>query len=371
MSKAKKQSLYQEVTDLMIAKIESGDLISWDSGVIGGGGYPRNAMTGKAYRGINVWLGWLSGGGETDFMTSKQAASCRETNPSAPNFIGYQWADNSATELADDGHPVGVKRYTEKGAKKASSGTKAGDPIFQSAFRSWDEAKDRGITMVRWVVKDDDRDENGRQVMFPVRFKVYPMSVFRSDCFRVDRVAALRDRDLINSIDHSNKASEIERCEALIASYCSGSGKGPKLVHGSFECGSYVPRLDEIRSPDTYASQIRKLKTILHECIHSTGHESRLSRRGITDLGAFGDHEYSKEELIAELGAAMLSALVGFLPEVEDTSAAYLKGWLSVLKAEPKMLLQSAAQAQRAVDYITGAEWDEDRGEWTGGALAG
>jgi antirestriction protein ArdC len=98
--------------------------------------------------------------------------------------------------------------------------------------------------------------------------------------------------------------------------------------------------------PDTY------YKTLFHKLIHSTGHESRLARK----FGErFGDELYSKEELIAETGAAFLCAIAGLETEQsERNTTAYLQHWISALKQDSRLIVQAAASAQRAVDMITG-----------------
>src|SRR4030095_8060791 len=85
---------------------------------------------------------------------------------------------------------------------------------------------------------------------------------------------------------------------------------------------------------------------------HATGYRSRLNRKTLTDLCLFGDPTYAKEELVAEMGAAYLSSICGTAPVTLDTSAAYLQSWMAVLRHDPTMLVQAAAQAQRAADYI-------------------
>lgn len=87
---------------------------------------------------------------------------------------------------------------------------------------------------------------------------------------------------------------------------------------------------------------------------HSTGHETRLKRDGITEAHFFGDAVYSKEELIAEMGAAFLCAHAGIAPVVLDNSAAYLAGWLKRLKSDKKLVIQAAAAAQKAAHRILG-----------------
>ncbi|VGO21956.1 ArdC family protein [Pontiella sulfatireligans] len=117
---------------------------------------------------------------------------------------------------------------------------------------------------------------------------------------------------------------------------------------------AYNPLTDTVHMPpqEMFLSDEAFFATCFHEILHSTGHQSRLARKGVTDVVRFGSHEYSKEELVAEMGAAFLCGHCGILPEVEDNSAAYLKGWLERLKADPSMLVTAGQQAQKAYDYI-------------------
>lgn len=96
--------------------------------------------------------------------------------------------------------------------------------------------------------------------------------------------------------------------------------------------------------------------TLFHELVHSTGHESRLARKGVTDSDGFGGKVYSQEELVAEMGAAFLGMEAGIVRDRHEQSAAYLKSWLDILK-EPehrRWIVQAANQAGRAADFILG-----------------
>lgn len=68
---------------------------------------------------------------------------------------------------------------------------------------------------------------------------------------------------------------------------------------------------------------------------------------------------YSREELTAELGCSMLCALSG-IERTIDNSAAYIQGWLSVLKADKRAIVVAAGAAQKAADLIYG---DEEQSE--------
>ena len=88
-----------------------------------------------------------------------------------------------------------------------------------------------------------------------------------------------------------------------------------------------------------------------------------MNRDGVTEGHRFGDADYSKEELVAEMGAAFLCAATGIDPDATLTnSAAYIKNWLRVLNDDPQMIVQAASKAQKAADYAQGvrAEAQED-----------
>lgn len=65
---------------------------------------------------------------------------------------------------------------------------------------------------------------------------------------------------------------------------------------------------------------------------------------------------HSREELVAEMGAAFLCGIAGIDNDTVEQSAAYIKGWLGAIKADPRALVIAAAQAQKAADYILGAQ---------------
>jgi antirestriction protein ArdC len=87
--------------------------------------------------------------------------------------------------------------------------------------------------------------------------------------------------------------------------------------------------------------------TALHELSHWSGAEHRLNRN-LT--GKFGTEDYAKEELIAELSAAILCSHFRIMGDLRH--AEYLQSWLKALKAEPKLLWKSASEAQKIFDYL-------------------
>ncbi len=93
--------------------------------------------------------------------------------------------------------------------------------------------------------------------------------------------------------------------------------------------------------------------TFFHELIHSTGHISRLGREEVVNLTGFGSKPYCREELVAEMGASFLcsSAQIDY-DRITENSAAYLAGWLKVLREDNRFIFKAAAEAQKAADYI-------------------
>lgn len=115
----------------------------------------------------------------------------------------------------------------------------------------------------------------------------------------------------------------------------------------------YRPSTDEVVVPmiSQYESSAEYYSTMFHELTHSTGHESRLHR--LNKVAAFGSEEYSREELVAEMGAAYLCTMVGVdTDNAFRNSAAYIKGWLQALKNDAKMVVVAAGKAEAAVRYI-------------------
>ena len=87
----------------------------------------------------------------------------------------------------------------------------------------------------------------------------------------------------------------------------------------------------------------------LHEMTHSTGTANRLNR----DKGAkFGDAKYAKEELVAELTAAMVGNTLGFDKRILNNNAAYMDGWIKALREEPKFIVSVMADVNKASKMI-------------------
>ena len=138
------------------------------------------------------------------------------------------------------------------------------------------------------------------------------------------------------------------------------------IVHNKTGKCFYVPSKDMINmSPlDTWQSQgdISKetfyYSTLLHELTHWTGHKDRLAR----DINnGFGTSAYAFEELVAELGSAILCGMLGVSKQPMANHAQYLNNWITGLKEQPQLLLKACTQAQRAYSFLKNLQSNEKR----------
>jgi antirestriction protein ArdC len=134
----------------------------------------------------------------------------------------------------------------------------------------------------------------------------------------------------------------------------------PILKHGMTHA-YYSPREDCVGLPprERFERTEDYYSTVFHELVHSTGHEKRLKRSTLAEKSGFGSNPYCKEELIAEMGAAFLCGLAEIGERTIDNSAAYLNGWLDQLRQDKMLIVQAAAQAQKAADFILGRTFAE------------
>lgn len=144
----------------------------------------------------------------------------------------------------------------------------------------------------------------------------------------------------------------------LIADYIVR--EGINLTHTSgYAC--YSPKHDKINCP--YPRNLTDpelyVPTLFHEMGHSTGHVDRLDRDGIRNISK-GSHEYSKEELVAEMTAAYLCGHVGMGMDHLEQSASYISEWMKRLEEDPSILQDACTEAEAAFQYIISGDVDED-----------
>lgn len=144
----------------------------------------------------------------------------------------------------------------------------------------------------------------------------------------------------------------IPACEKIVSGYKSP----PELSHG-FAHACYRPPDDIICMPDheRFEPAEEYYSTLFHELVHSTGHRRRLARPELMDSHSFGNENYSREELTAEIGSAFLCTRAGIAPATLENSMGYIGSWYKRLRKEPGLIISASQRAQKAADWILGS----------------
>ena len=139
----------------------------------------------------------------------------------------------------------------------------------------------------------------------------------------------------------------VPACEDIVSNFLNKPDirTGSQAYYDPINDYICMPPLKSFHKVDDY------YHTLFHELIHSTGHKSRLSREGIVTPNKFGSKLYSMEELIAEVGASIMSANANITVDFEQ-NASYINGWLNALKGDPELILKASSKAQKAVDFV-------------------
>lgn len=280
-------NVYEVITSRIVKQLESGTapwLKPWKAS--GKNSLPRNLVSGREYRGINVWTLLSSAYANPQWLTCHQAR----------RLAGY-------VRQGEVGFPI---VYWKFGKREVQDG----DEIMEK----------RSVLCLYYTV------------------------------FNVEQCEGLKARSA-EPAENQPHVQPIEGCEQIVAAW---RGK-PVIKHGG-DHASYSNLLDSVQMPerDHFSSAEEYYSTLFHELTHSTGHRSRLNRSSLTDFERFGDQNYSREELVAEMGAAFLAGYCGIENRTINNSAAYLANWLDALKNDSRMVLVAASQAQKAADLILG-----------------
>lgn len=294
-----KMDVYEIVTKKIVDQLEQG-VIPWCKPWAGGAaGMPRNFSSTKPYRGVNV------------FLLSVTAAAA---GFSSPFWVTYK----QAAELGGN---------VRKGEKSLTP-VVFYKQIEKSQENSEGEIEARGYSLLRYT-----------------------------SVFNTDQCEGLKVPDLTGAPRHEHQI--IEAAQAIV----DGMPNRPEINVRTSARAFYSPGHDSVTVPEL--SQFEKAEmfysTLFHELGHSTGHSSRVGR----DLaaGSFGNHEYSKEELVAEFCASYLCGVCGIESRTVNNSAAYISGWLSRLndKDSRKWVPWAASQAQKAADYIQNINVEQNK----------
>jgi antirestriction protein ArdC len=167
--------------------------------------------------------------------------------------------------------------------------------------------------------------------------------------FNVEQIDGLPSHFYAKPEPKGETVPRIERAESFFAATRA------QIVHGGSRA-CYVTRTDSIHMPciDCFRDAESYYATLAHEATHWTAHPSRLAR----EFGRkrWGDEGYAMEELVAELGSVFLSADLDLTPETREDHAAYIASWIEVLKNDKRAIFTAASHAQRAADFLHGAQ---------------
>ena len=197
------------------------------------------------------------------------------------------------------------------------------------------------VVFWKWLLKEDEETGEEKKIPFLRYYKVFDVKT---------QVEGLELKEEHQEFEHD----PIEEAENIVTKY-----EDKPEIHYKSGRAVYSPTLDYISVPPMkdYPNVNEYYSTLFHEMAHSTGHKSRLDRDNMHKVVAFGSEDYSKEELVAELSAAMLCGVAGIDNSTLPQSASYLQSWLNKLKDDKRLLVSAAAKAQKASDYILGVEF--------------
>lgn len=303
-----KRDFRQEVTDSIVQMLEKG-VAPWQKpweASANAFGMPMNPTTEKAYRGGNaihlIATGLRRGYEDPRWMTYKQAAE-----------NGWQ------VRKGEKGTQIEFWEI-KQGPIKSSPTSPAGDSGSESTRRAEE-----------------------RQFIH----RVY--TVFNAK--QIDGVPARQPKQ------HS--AFEAVRSGEQIL-----ENSGAKIVHDQADRAFYSRAGDSIHLPpkDSFKNAAGYYGTSLHELAHWTGHPQRLNRSTLAESYRFGDVNYAKEELRAELASVFLAAERG-IPHDPEQHAAYVGSWIKSLKEDKNEIFRAAHDASAAADFLLGLERDRSVAE--------
>lgn len=216
---------------------------------------------------------------------------------------------------------------------------------------------EKGCPVVFWSFNDKkvkDVDADGNEVIRIVRghpfLKYYTV-------FHIDQCEGIKPK-----FDKELKVYDndpIEAAENIVKTYFDREACTLNVYQSAQ--AFYSPSTDSVTVPQMSQYEVKEeyYSTLFHEMTHSTGHETRLAR--IVKVAAFGSEDYSKEELVAEMGAAMLVSTAGIECEKAfRNSVGYLQGWLKALSNDNKLIVFAAGKAEAAVKYILNGKQDNN-----------
>jgi len=297
--------LYQEVTNRIMEQLESG-IIPWEKPWISAGNAVSHA-TGKPYSLLNQMLLGRPGEYVTFNQCQAEGGKVRKGEKSQM-VVFWKWIEQEDEETG------------EKEGAQATSGEDTTVPQERSC--------------------DAKRGSRRKEIPFLRYYNV----------FHIRQCEGLKAR---HTKPHPNTAAADLTADAIIRNYTAR--EAVRLHHSEGDKAFYRPSDDSITVPTIaqFSSTAEYYSTIFHELTHSTGNAKRLNR--IDRTAFFGSEAYSKEELVAEIGAAALVNASGLETASSfRNNAAYIQNWLSVLRNDKRFIVSAAGKAEKAVKLILG-----------------
>lgn len=280
----------ENIINQLKTAIKNGTDAPWQKPWVGGG-RPRNYITQRAYRGINLLLLPMAG----EYITFKQIQDIEKKNS---------------------------KIHLKKGSKSSMI-------VFWKFFNGKNS--------------DDVTEEEEETCSKAPVFRYY--RVYHISC-----VEGLKPHD---NIIQNTDVNLHEEAESIIKEY---SNEVPINKCLGSDRAYYSASMDTINIPDIkqFKNEKEFYSTVFHEMIHSTGHIKRLGRFAENaDQFQFGSESYSKEELVAEIGAAMLMSQFNIANQsTNSNSIAYLQSWLKAIENDVTLITFAAQRAEKAAEYI-------------------
>lgn len=196
-------------------------------------------------------------------------------------------------------------------------------------------AKAQSVYFSKPLIIEEENENNEKVEKKIYMFKEFKVFNIEQTDLKPHQFAALRDNE------------KIEICENVLASYTDCP-----LIKEVGNKACYVPLLDQVRMPkrEAFVNTEKYYSVLFHELIHSTGASHRLDRNL---SGSFGTKLYAKEELVAELGAAIICNMCQIDNATIEDHASYINSWLKSLEDDHTLLYEASKLASKAVEHIT------------------
>lgn len=225
-----------------------------------------------------------------------------------------------------------------------------------ATFKQWQELgghirkAEKSEIIVFWKMYPiKEKQDDGTEIIKTIPLLKY-INVFHIS--QVDGVEPLKQK-----VTHD--IEPIDKAEKILNDYWNRENITIEHVKG--DKAFYSPMFDKIQLPlfEQFKQSEDYYSTAFHESVHSTMKTSRCNRQEDRKgkVVSFGSEEYSKEELVSEVGSAQLMNMVG----IETTksfrnSTAYIQSWLKVLRNDNKFIVSASSKAEKAVNYILGIQ---------------